>query len=129
MTIYCRNRWSSCVQPSQGLTRMLFFIQQLRMPPTSTNIFQEGAQIKSFKIVSNGQFNQAELKKYLVEEPAQYEGCSGTRCFGDVESDLKAQIAANNKGRPLLCNTLKYSGCALTESRMVGKKYSPCLPC
>jgi len=72
------------------------------MPPTSTNIFQEGAQIKSFKIVSNGQFNQAELKKYLIEEPAQYEGCSGTRCFGDVESDLKAQIAANNKGVGLI---------------------------
>ena len=69
-----------------------------RMPPTSTNIFQEGAQIKSFKIVSEGQFNQTELKKYLIEEPAKYEGCSGTRCFGDVESDLKAQIAANNKG-------------------------------
>ncbi|KAI9601296.1 hypothetical protein H4Q26_001110 [Puccinia striiformis f. sp. tritici PST-130] len=67
------------------------------MPPTSTNIFEEGAQIKSFKIVTEGQYNQAELKKYLIDEPAKYEGCSGTRCFGDVESDLKAQIAANNK--------------------------------
>ncbi|KAH9473403.1 hypothetical protein Pst134EA_000477 [Puccinia striiformis f. sp. tritici] len=72
------------------------------MPPTSTNIFEEGAQIKSFKIVTEGQYNQAELKKYLIDEPAKYEGCSGTRCFGDVESDLKAQIAANNKGVSLI---------------------------
>jgi 5-oxoprolinase (ATP-hydrolysing) len=75
------------------------------MPPTSTNIFEEGAQIKSFKIVSKGQFKQSDLKKYLIEDPAKYPGCSGTRCFGDVESDLKAQIAANNKG-----NTC-FSGC------------------
>lgn len=72
------------------------------MPPTSTNIFEEGAQIKSFKIVSKGQFKQSDLKKYLIEDPAKYPGCSGTRCFGDVESDLKAQIAANNKGVGLI---------------------------
>ncbi|KAA1098841.1 hypothetical protein PGT21_015740 [Puccinia graminis f. sp. tritici] len=72
------------------------------MPPTSTNIFEEGAQIKSFKIVSKGQFKQSELKKYLIEDPAKYPSCSGTRCFGDVESDLKAQIAANNKGVGLI---------------------------
>lgn len=70
----------------------------ISMPPTSTNIFQEGAQIKSFKIVSKGIYNKDKLFKYLVEEPSKFEGCSGSRCFRDVESDLKAQIAANNKG-------------------------------
>jgi len=30
-------------------------------------------------------------------EPAQYEGCSGCRNLRDCISDLKAQIAANNK--------------------------------
>lgn len=38
----------------------------------------------------------------MVDEPAKYPGCSGSRCFRDVESDLKAQIAANNKGVGLI---------------------------
>lgn len=88
------------------------------MPPTSTNIFQEGAQIKSFKIVSKGTFNQSELKKYLMEEPAKYEGCSGTRCFGDVESDLKAQIAANNKGVGLIYHLIREYGLQTVQAYM-----------
>lgn len=70
------------------------------MPPTSKTIFEEGAQIKSFKIVSKGKYDRDQLVKYLMEEPAKYEGCSGSRCLRDVESDLQAQIAANNKGQP-----------------------------
>ncbi|GAA6000635.1 hypothetical protein JCM10207_004586 [Rhodosporidiobolus poonsookiae] len=72
------------------------------MPPTSKTLFEEGAQIKSFKVVDNGKYQAAELKRLLLEEPAQYEGCSGSRCYSDVESDLKAQIAANNKGVALI---------------------------
>lgn len=68
------------------------------MPPTSKTIFEEGAQIKSFKIVSKGKYDRDQLVKYLMDEPAKYEGCSGCRCLRDVESDLQAQIAANNKG-------------------------------
>lgn len=67
------------------------------MPPTSKTIFEEGAQIKSFKVVKKGVYQRDELVKYLVEDPAKYPGCSGTRCLGDVESDLRAQIAANQK--------------------------------
>ncbi|GAA5891430.1 hypothetical protein JCM5296_006525 [Sporobolomyces johnsonii] len=72
------------------------------MPPTSKTIFDEGASIVSFKVVSKGKYQRDELVRYLVDEPAKYEGCSGTRCLGDVESDLKAQIAANNKGVNLI---------------------------
>ncbi|KDE05790.1 hypothetical protein MVLG_03881 [Microbotryum lychnidis-dioicae p1A1 Lamole] len=72
------------------------------MPPTSKTIFEEGAQIKSFKVVSRGAYQRDELVRLLVDEPAQYEGCSGTRCLSDVESDLQAQIAANNKGANLI---------------------------
>ncbi|KAL8281548.1 hypothetical protein RQP46_006232 [Phenoliferia psychrophenolica] len=72
------------------------------MPPTSKTIFEEGAQIKSFKVVREGVFQRDELIRYLVDEPAKYDGCSGTRCLGDVESDLRAQIAANNKGVGLI---------------------------
>lgn len=72
------------------------------MPPTSKTLFQEGAQIRSFKIVNQGVYDHDGLRKLLVEEPAKFPGCSGTRCFRDVESDLKAQIAANNKGIQLI---------------------------
>ncbi|GAA5929373.1 hypothetical protein JCM1841_004206 [Sporobolomyces salmonicolor] len=72
------------------------------MPPTSKTIFDEGASIVSFKVVSRGKYQRDELVRYLVDEPAKYAGCSGTRCLGDVESDLKAQISANNKGVNLI---------------------------
>ncbi|KAF9240045.1 Hydantoinase B/oxoprolinase [Melanogaster broomeanus] len=72
------------------------------MPPTSVNIFEEGAEIVSFKIVDNGLFDQKGLYEYMVDKPAQYPGSSGCRNIKDVESDLKAQIAANYKGVQLI---------------------------
>lgn len=72
------------------------------MPPTSTTIFHEGAQVTSFKIVKKGRFDQEGLVRHLVTIPASYEGSSGTRCLRDVQSDLQAQIAANNKGTQLI---------------------------
>ncbi|KAE8271287.1 hypothetical protein A4X09_0g1032 [Tilletia walkeri] len=72
------------------------------MPPTSTHLREEGAAIFSFRIVSEGVFDHDGLEKLLVHDPAQYPGCSGSRCFRDVESDLKAQIAANQKGIGLI---------------------------
>ncbi|EPQ31957.1 uncharacterized protein PFL1_00156 [Pseudozyma flocculosa PF-1] len=72
------------------------------MPPTSKTLFDEGAQIKSFKIVSEGKYDRDELVRLMCEEPAKHPGCSGSRCFRDVESDLQAQIAANQKGINLI---------------------------
>jgi len=72
------------------------------MPPTSVNIFEEGAEVHSFKIVNNGVYDHESLVHYMVDRPAQYSGNSGCRNFRDVESDLKAQIAANHKGNQLI---------------------------
>ncbi|KAG8980612.1 hypothetical protein FRB90_007595, partial [Tulasnella sp. 427] len=72
------------------------------MPPTSVNIFEEGAEIVSFKIVKEGVFDRDGMLEYLVERPGKYPGCSGCRNVRDVESDLKAQIAANHKGIGLI---------------------------
>ncbi|OCF33903.1 cytoplasmic protein [Kwoniella heveanensis CBS 569] len=72
------------------------------MPPTSTQLYEEGANIHSLKIVSDGYYDHDALHRVMVEEPSQYPGCSGSRSFRDVESDVKAQIAANNKGTSLL---------------------------
>lgn len=75
------------------------------MPPHSRELFQEGAAIKSEKLVSEGKFNEKRITELLYDEPAQYPGCSGTRCLADNINDLKAQIAANQKGINLI-NTL-----------------------
>ncbi|MCJ1263646.1 hypothetical protein MMC22_003516 [Lobaria immixta] len=75
------------------------------MPPYSRELFQEGAAIKSEKLVSEGKFNEKRITELLYDEPAQYPGCSGTRCLADNINDLKAQIAANQKGINLI-NTL-----------------------
>ena len=60
------------------------------MPPTSVNIFEEGAEIVSFKIVNGGVFDRKGLVEYMVDKPSQYPGSSGCRNMKDVESDLKA---------------------------------------
>lgn len=78
-------------------------IQPGSMPPFSTFLAQEGASFKYFKLVENGEFQEKGITEVLMSpalEP-QTDGqppCSGTRNLADNLSDLKAQIAANNKG-------------------------------
>ncbi len=72
------------------------------MPPHSRELFQEGAAIKAEKLVSAGHFQEARMTELLHAEPAKYPGCSGTRCLADNLNDLKAQIAANQKGINLI---------------------------
>ena len=66
------------------------------MPPTSVNIFEEGAEIVSFKIVDGGVFDGKGLVEYMVDKPSQYPGNSGCRNIRDVESDLKAVSSSLN---------------------------------
>ncbi|KAH0845870.1 hypothetical protein FOPE_10995 [Fonsecaea pedrosoi] len=72
------------------------------MPPHSRELYQEGAAIKSEKLVSEGKFDEKRITELLYDEPAQYPECSGTRCLADNINDLKAQIAANQKGINLI---------------------------
>lgn len=72
------------------------------MPPHSRELYQEGAAIESEKLVSEGVFNEKRMVELLYDEPAKYPGCSGTRCLPDNINDLKAQIAANQKGINLI---------------------------
>ena len=71
------------------------------MPSSSTVLEQEGAQFVSFKLVSAGKFREKELIEALMK-PGEYPGCSGTRALNDNLSDLKAQIAANQRGVQLV---------------------------
>ena len=54
------------------------------MPPFSKELWEEGAQVKSFKLVKKGQFDEKGVIKILSEDPAQFPGCSGTRTLSDV---------------------------------------------
>lgn len=71
------------------------------MPPDSTELWQEGAQMRSFKLIENDHFDEEGIVKVLLA-PAQYPGCNGSRRLSDNISDLKAQVAANNKGATLI---------------------------
>ncbi|KAJ4388766.1 hypothetical protein N0V93_006226 [Gnomoniopsis smithogilvyi] len=68
------------------------------MPPTSKYLYEEGALFESFLLIRDGKFQDAELERILCVEPAKYPGCSGSRCFQDNVTDIKAQAAANHCG-------------------------------
>jgi 5-oxoprolinase (ATP-hydrolysing) len=62
------------------------------MPPTSTTVEEEGVLIDNFQLVEQGHFREQELRQLLS---------SGTYPVRNIEqniADLKAQIAANEKG-------------------------------
>lgn len=72
------------------------------MPSDSKMLYEEGAMTMGFKIVSQGHFNEEVVRKFLCDEPASYPACSATRTYADNVSDLKAAIAANQKGAQLI---------------------------
>lgn len=88
------------------------------MPPNSTELWQEGAAIKSERVVSNGVFNEARMQELFLDIPSQYEGCSGSRNLSDNISDLKAQIAANARGITLIQNLIDEYGLATVQMYM-----------
>lgn len=88
------------------------------MPPHSKELYQEGATIKSEKLVSEGKFNEERITELLYTEPARYPDCSGTRCLADNLNDLKAQIAANKKGISLISALIEEYGEAVVQFYM-----------
>lgn len=80
------------------------------MPSNSRELFQEGAAIRSEKLVSEGRFDEERVVQLFYHEPAQYPGCSGTRCLADNINDLRAQVSANQKGISLIGNLIQEYG-------------------
>ncbi|MEC8940478.1 MAG: hydantoinase B/oxoprolinase family protein, partial [SAR324 cluster bacterium] len=83
------------------------------MPPFSHELKEEGACIKTFKVVENGIFNEDGITELLLApgkiarnlgEPA----IRGTRLLSDNLSDLKAQVAANQRGMDLLLEMVEH---------------------
>ncbi|ODV96269.1 hypothetical protein PACTADRAFT_85065 [Pachysolen tannophilus NRRL Y-2460] len=69
-------------------------------------IFEEGVNIETWKLVKDGEFDYAGLQKHFVEVPKSH-GVSGTRNIDDNVADLKAQIASNKRGINLLKDLFK----------------------
>lgn len=71
------------------------------MPPFSKSLVDEGAAIKTLKLVEGGVFNEEGVRAALMA-PGKLPGMSGCRTLEDSVSDLRAQVAANNRGIQLL---------------------------
>ncbi|ORZ36114.1 Hydantoinase B/oxoprolinase-domain-containing protein [Catenaria anguillulae PL171] len=87
------------------------------MPPNSKYLWEEGAMIKGFKIVSRGKFDEAGISALLLE-PGKYPGCTGTRNLRDNLSDLRAQIAANHRGITLCQGLIREYGLRVVHKYM-----------
>jgi 5-oxoprolinase (ATP-hydrolysing) len=72
------------------------------MPSDSVELYQEGAAFEKWKIISNGRFDDNGVQHHFVEVPGSYPGCSPSRRVHDNIADLKAQVAANQKGINLI---------------------------
>ena len=83
------------------------------------NLFyrEEGARFKSFKIVDQGQWQEEALIAEL-QAPGQYPGCSGTRLLADNLSDLRAQVAANQRGIQLVTELIDSYGLNVVQAYM-----------
>ncbi|XP_053198378.1 5-oxoprolinase [Scomber japonicus] len=87
------------------------------MPPHSTSLQQEGAVFISFKLVTSGVFQEEAVTEALMA-PAQYPNSSGTRNLHDNLSDLRAQVAANQRGSQLVGELIDSYGLAVVQAYM-----------
>uniref|UniRef100_A0A3B3RXI6 5-oxoprolinase, ATP-hydrolysing n=1 Tax=Paramormyrops kingsleyae TaxID=1676925 RepID=A0A3B3RXI6_9TELE len=87
------------------------------MPPHSTSLQQEGAVFISFKLVTGGIFQEEAVTAALLA-PAQNPECSGTRNLHDNLSDLRAQVAANQRGCQLVLELINSYGLEVVQAYM-----------
>jgi 5-oxoprolinase (ATP-hydrolysing) len=79
------------------------------MMPTSKELWEEGINVRSMRIVADGAFLEQDVRDAFAKA-GSYPGCSPTRRISDNISDLKAQISANQRGMLLLQNLCEQSG-------------------
>jgi 5-oxoprolinase (ATP-hydrolysing) len=93
------------------------------MPPFSRKLLEEGVCIKSFKLVENGVFNEEGITELLLEPGTRPRGpgeasMSGARQLSDNLSDLKAQVAANQRGIDLLLEMVEHYSLDVVQAYM-----------
>ena len=98
------------------------------MPPYSRELKEEGACIKSFKLVENGVFNEEGITE-LLQSPGKIKrkpgetAIRGTRLLSDNLSDLKAQVAANQRGIDLLLEMVEHFTMEKTTGLQIVQAY------
>lgn len=90
------------------------------MPPFSKAIWEEGAAIKAFKLVEKGVFQEEGITKLLLypcsDDPSHK--IPGTRRLQDNLSDLRAQVAANQRGISLIKELIDQYGLEIVQAYM-----------
>jgi 5-oxoprolinase (ATP-hydrolysing) len=98
------------------------------MPPFSRELKEEGACIKTFKLVENGVFNEEGIT-VLLQSPGKINrksgetAISGTRLLSDNLSDLRAQVAANQRGIDLLLEMVEHFTMEKTPGLQIVQAY------
>lgn len=90
------------------------------MPPFSKFIWEEGAAIKTFKLVEKGIFQEEGITKLLCY-PCSEESIHkipGSRRLQDNLSDLHAQVAANQRGITLINELIEQYGLETVQAYM-----------
>ncbi|XP_058035032.1 5-oxoprolinase isoform X2 [Ahaetulla prasina] len=87
------------------------------MPPHSHSLQEEGAIFISFKLVKEGIFQEEAITTALLA-PGQWPGSSGTRNLHDNLSDLRAQVAANQRGIQLVNELIGQYGLGVVQAYM-----------
>ncbi|KAM6226095.1 LOW QUALITY PROTEIN: 5-oxoprolinase, partial [Porphyrio hochstetteri] len=87
------------------------------MPPHSKALQEEGAVFVSFKLVKDGVFQEEAVREALLA-PGRIPGCSGSRNLQDNVSDLRAQVAANQKGIQLVSELVRRHGLPVVQAYM-----------
>ena len=82
------------------------------MTPLATTVDEEGVLIDNFRIVTRGKFEEAELHRILTDHPYP------ARNPHQNIADLKAQIAANEKGVAELRKMVAHFGLDVVEAYM-----------
>ncbi|MBU1140335.1 MAG: hydantoinase B/oxoprolinase family protein, partial [Proteobacteria bacterium] len=90
------------------------------MPPFSTSLAEEGMAIRSLKIVREGVFQEEEMVRRLTEfaDQVRTPPIAPARHPKDNLSDLKAQIAANQRGMHLLEEMIDKYGLEVVQAYM-----------
>ena len=86
------------------------------MPPNSRLLSEEGAAIESFRLVRGGVFQEEGISALLLKSEGP--GSCGTRRLADNISDLRAQVAANQKGIDLILGMVEDYGLEAVQAYM-----------
>lgn len=89
------------------------------MMPESRELWEEGISIKSMKIVSGGEFLETDIRA-AFDRAGSFPGCSATRRINDNLSDLRAQVASNQRGITLLDKMCREFGLGVVHMYMFG---------